>query len=74
MSTKYKRGNEVPSDVLCGRLDQLSNAVCEGRVATRGEFSMRVPAEVDRDADLVLAEAARRIKQLEKDLSSAKSG
>jgi hypothetical protein len=28
-----------------------------------GEFTMRVPAECDRDADLVLAEAARRLEQ-----------
>lgn len=37
------------------RLRELSQAVAEGRM---GEFSMRVPAEPERDADLVLQSAA----------------
>jgi len=66
MSTKYKYGHQIPSDVLCGRLDQLADAVTKGREAIDREFCMRVPAERDRDADLVLTEAAERIRRLER--------
>lgn len=62
MSIKYKAGNQVPDEALCVRLEELTDAVTKGR--TNQEFTMRVPAEVDRDADLVLAEAARRIRFL----------
>jgi len=62
MSTKYEYGRDVPLDVLCKRLDQLSDAVTEGQARVACEFGMRVPAEVDYDADLVLAEAARRLR------------
>lgn len=41
------------------RLDDLSLAVAEN---LRNEFSMRVPAEPDRDADLVLQDAAEIIR------------
>lgn len=58
-------GEDVPSDVLCARLKVLSDAVIEGKDAINREFTMRIPAEVDRDADLVLAEAAARILRLE---------
>tara|TARA_R110000772_G_scaffold4573_6_gene16372 strand:- start:220 stop:456 length:237 start_codon:yes stop_codon:yes gene_type:complete len=64
MSNKYKAGDNIPSEVLCRRLDELSNAVTKGQDGMR-EFDMRVPAERDRDADIVLAEASRRIKILE---------
>ena len=65
MSNKYKNGRDVPSDVLCARLRQLSDAVTKGRDSICREFTMRVPAELDRDADLVLSEAAQRIEILE---------
>ncbi len=64
MSTKYKKADEVPTETICARLDELANAVTKGRIATEGEFSMRVPAELDRDADLVLSEAAKRLRSL----------
>ena len=64
MSRKYKKGSEVPDDVLCARLEQLSHAVAKGPDAINREFHMRIPAEVDNDADLVLAEASMRIKAL----------
>lgn len=60
MSRKYKEGDYIPSEVLAKRLDELSNAVANGNLE---EFSMRVPVELDRDADVVLAEAAKRIRQ-----------
>lgn len=45
--------------LLADRLDQLSDAVAKQRW---NEFSMRVPAEPARDADLVLASVARFIR------------
>lgn len=58
MSTHYKAPQDVPTDVLIVRLSELSAAVADGRLH---EFTMRIPAEVDRDADIVLREAARRL-------------
>ncbi len=66
MSTKYKEKDEVPSNILCARLEELAAAVTKGEAGMRWEFDMRIPAEHDRDADLVLSSAARRIRQLEK--------
>lgn len=65
MSTKYKHGDTVPSDALCQRLQELSNFVTKGPDTVAREFTMRVPAEPDRDADLVLSDAAARITELE---------
>jgi len=68
MSHKYKHGDKVPSDVLCKRLLELSQAVTKGRDSINKEFDMRIPAELDRDADLVLSASARRICELEEKL------
>lgn len=43
---------------LSPRLRELSDAVTQGREAVAREFTMRVPAEPNRDADLVLSRAA----------------
>ena len=69
MSTTYKHFNEVPSWLLADRLEQLSDAVCDGKEAMEREFTRRIPAELDRDADLVLQQAAQRIRELEQELS-----
>ena len=74
MSTTYKHGDRVPSDVLCNRLDELAHFVTKGPDVIRREFTMRVPAELDRDADLVMSQAARRIRQLEQALFGLKRG
>ena len=63
MSTVYKKSSEVPDEVLCARLKELADCVATGDGKIR-EFSMRVPAELDRDADLVMCEAANRIERL----------
>lgn len=63
MSTKYRDSADVPTDVIVARLRRLVGAITGGRESMDGEFTMRVPAECDRDADLVLAEAARRLEQ-----------
>ena len=65
MSTTYKTGDYIPSKVLCQRLMELATAVTKGQPTILREFTMRVPAERDRDADLVLVEAATRIIELE---------
>jgi len=70
MSNQYKHGERVPSYVLCARLDELADCVTKGPDAVRREFTMRVPAELDRDADLVISEAAIRIRALEAALAS----
>jgi len=63
MSTQYRNGHEVPDKVLIKRLKELSNAINKGEKSFSSEFTMRVPAEMDRDADLVLQEAARRLQK-----------
>ena len=48
---------------LAVRLRELSQAAADGRWS---EFSMRVPAEPERDADLVLQTAANELQRLER--------
>lgn len=62
MSNKYKEEKEVPNDVIVSRLRELSTAVVKRDMR---EFSMRIPTELDRDADCVLSIAAARIARLE---------
>ena len=66
MSTAYKKSEEVPDDILANRLEQLSSAVVARMNMDMSkflnEFTCRIPAELDRDADLVLSEAARRLR------------
>ena len=64
MSIKYNKPEDVPNAVLRERLNALSDAVARGKAAIADEFTRRIPAEVDRDADIVLAEAARRILRM----------
>lgn len=49
---------------LAGRVSQLSRAVTEGPEGWHREFTMRVPAEPDRDADIVLSRAAAELTEL----------
>jgi len=65
MSLDYEDCDRIPSEVLCKRLDELSDAVTKGDYGLRHEFDMRIPAENDRDADLVLIKASGRIAELE---------
>ena len=71
MSTKYKIDDEIPSEVICQRLRELSKAITDGKVAISREFTMRIPAECDRDADIVLSKAATLIEQLRAELEEA---
>lgn len=64
MSTKYKHGHEVPTAVLAKRLNELSDAVGKQGEERDRELTRRIPAEFDRDADLVLSEAATRLMAL----------
>lgn len=61
MSTNYKESDKIPTSVLCARLDELSTAVTKGRDGINREFLMSIPAELDRDADLVISESSRRL-------------
>lgn len=62
MSTEYKESRDVPNDVLARRLRELSNHIVNRKGDFLSEFTMRIPAEVDRDADIVLSESADRIE------------
>lgn len=66
MSNDYKISKDVPDNVLIKRLDTLSDAITRGETGL-GEFTMRIPAEVDRDADLILSEAAQRLKRFSRE-------
>ncbi len=59
MSTKYEDLKLVPTSVLIERLKELADAIAKGN---RDELTMRILVEVDRDADTVLAEAAKRLE------------
>lgn len=65
MSTKYKISAEVPTAALAKRLDELSDVVGQSGEERDRELTQRIPAELDRDADLVLCEAAQRLVKLE---------
>ena len=59
MSTKYADPKLVPTSVLIERLKELADAIAKGN---RDELTMRIPVEVDHDADIVLSEAAKRLE------------
>lgn len=61
MTTKYKHPSEVPDNELVARLRELADVVTK-RDLRCSEFTMRIPAECDRDADIVLSEAANRLE------------
>ena len=63
MTNKYEDTNQVPDQVLLTRVAELVDAVTQGS-AGLNEFTMRVPAECDRDADLVLTELIIRYRNL----------
>lgn len=65
MSTKFKSTRAVPLDKIIARLKELAEAITKGRAYQEREFTMRIPAECDRDADLVISEAATRLQQLQ---------
>jgi hypothetical protein len=62
VSNKYKNPSDVPLEVICNRLSELSADIAKGDVS---DFCMRIPAECDRDADIVLSEAVNRIKSIQ---------
>lgn len=71
MSTKFKGGDTVPTQVLAARLKELSDYCTKNDMPS--EFSMRIPCELDRDADVVMGEASRRLMNLERELSASRS-
>ena len=71
MSREYDDASEVPTAVLCDRLEELWKAVTEGRQGIDREFYMRIPVEVDHDADVVIAEACKRLLSVRDNLATA---
>ena len=63
MSIKYKSSKEVPLEAIISRLRELSDAITDKKTVTANEFTMRIPAECDRDADLILYESANRLSE-----------
>ena len=64
MSNKYKHGDYVPTEVIVSRLRELVDVITKRHVDMKYEFSMSIPAQLDRDADLVISEAANRLEKL----------
>lgn len=66
MSSKYKDSRDVPTDVICDRLRELVKAITDDNGKQwYTAFYMSIPAQVDRDADIVMSEAARRLEAME---------
>lgn len=72
MSSQYKNTESVPDEILLTRVAELVDAVTKGQ-AGLNEFTMRVPAECDRDADLVLTELAIRYRRIRDKESKAEA-
>ena len=66
MSAPNEARRGFPLEQLVVRLRELAHAVTQGPDTLRREMTMRVPAEPERDADLVLSSAASEIEQLHK--------
>ena len=49
-------------NAIADRLDKLSDDITKGDVS---DFTMRIPAEPERDADLVLSYAAKTLRESE---------
>lgn len=66
MTTQYKTANEVPTATIAARLEELSDCLLKrDKDAMDREFTIRIPAELDRDPDLVLSIAATRLLEYE---------
>lgn len=68
MSLKYSHGERVSNEDLTKRLNELADFVTKGPDVIRRNFGMSVPAQLDRDADLVLSAAAMRIAEQDEQL------
>lgn len=66
MNEQMPDGGAVRLERLVGRVRELAHAVTQGREAVAREMTMRVPAEPDRDADLVLTTVADELERLSK--------
>jgi len=67
MSNQYKDPKTVPIDILCNRLNELAEHCSNGNIS---EFYMRIPAECDHDADIVLSEASNRLEAMQAKLDA----
>jgi len=73
MSTDFKEFSEVPTKALSSRLAYLSDVFARKKGNVSHEITMRVPAELDRDADLVCANAAVRLSELSSKVDKLKA-
>jgi hypothetical protein len=69
VSVDHATNEDLPA--IIARLRELSKAVTTGREAVAREFTMRVPAEPLRDADLVLSTAADELERARRALQLA---
>lgn len=64
MSNTYRDSRKVPTEVIADRLDELARSIIRKGGPDWSDFYMRIPAEADHDADIVLSEAARRLRAI----------
>jgi len=69
----YENSEDVPTDILCKRLETLSDAVTKGKEGINREFYMSIPSRLDHDADLVILEASNRIKYIQSENAKLKA-
>ena len=73
MSTKYKKPDDVPNKIISERLYELADLIRDNdKDCLNREFTMRIPAELDRDPDLVMLTASKRILDFEKENQALK--
>lgn len=70
MSNQYKEFKDVPTHIIAERVVELGEKVASGDFS---DFSMRVPGEYDRDADLVMTGAGLRLNELQAQADKAEA-
>lgn len=73
MSNIYRRAEDVPTHILVNRLHELAKAAPKNCPDHSQEFTLRVPVELDRDADVVLHECAKRLGELSRKFEQDKN-
>lgn len=73
MSNQYKKGSDVPIDVLVNRVNELVKAITAGDSgkSLMREFVMHIPVQLDSDADVVLSEMKVRLLDYHEKLEQA---
>ena len=58
--------DDVPTEVLVSRLNELAHSVTLGPDAVRQEFNMHIPTELDHAVDWILSGAAKELERLQR--------